>query len=211
MTDEQALLLADDRARAEALDVRKSFIVQAPAGSGKTELLIQRYLKLLARVDHPEEVLAITFTRKAAAEMQLRVVDALRRAQRNEVPSEPHEQITADAARRALERDQEQGWDIIANPRRLRIQTLDSLNASIARSQPLSSTGAAAGNSIIADAEMLALYRSAAALTFDQLTEYSSECWIRLTTRSLATEPVQVQVSNRFSTREFRTWSSTTA
>jgi len=165
------LLRNDDIAREEALDVSRSFIVQAPAGSGKTELLIQRYLKLLAVVDHPEEVLAITFTRKAAAEMQLRVIDALQQALRNEIPAEPHEVLTADAAADVLERDKRFGWNVVANPRRLRIQTLDSLNAAIARTQPLTSASGAAGNTIIADAEMRALYRSAAALTFDQLTE----------------------------------------
>jgi ATP-dependent exoDNAse (exonuclease V) beta subunit len=171
MTLDEQLIQSDIRAREHALDVSRSFIVQAPAGSGKTELLIQRYLKLLAVVDHPEEVLAITFTRKAAAEMQLRVIDALRKALQNDVSSEPHEMITAEAAGKVLERDRQFEWNIVANPRRLRIQTLDSLNAAIARTQPLTSTSGAAGNTIIADAEMRALYQNAAALTFDQLTE----------------------------------------
>ena len=94
MVTEADLLDADMRARQEAMDIERSFIVQAPAGSGKTELLIQRYLRLLANVDEPEEVLAITFTRKAALEMQLRVLEALRKVVRGIDGTTDHERFT---------------------------------------------------------------------------------------------------------------------
>ncbi|NIA27746.1 MAG: UvrD-helicase domain-containing protein, partial [Desulfobulbaceae bacterium] len=171
MTIDAQLIRDDENARTAALDITRSFIVQAPAGSGKTELLIQRYLKLLATVEHPEEVLAITFTTKAAAEMQLRVLQALQKAMCGETSSEPHERITAEAAKAVLERDGQRNWCLVLNPRRMRIKTLDSLNASIVRTQPLTSTSGASGSSIVADGEMRQLYRNAAALTLDQLAE----------------------------------------
>ena len=71
------LELSDREAREAALDPRRSFIVQAPAGSGKTELLVRRYSALLKTVQKPEEIVAITFTIKAAAEMRARVLQNL--------------------------------------------------------------------------------------------------------------------------------------
>ncbi len=166
-SDEQ--LTADDfRARAEALDISRSFIVQAPAGSGKTELLIQRYLRLLAVVEHPEEVLAITFTRKAAREMQQRVSRALQQAHAGVVPQHDHEKTTLRAASAVLEKDAESGWQLIESPGRMRIQTLDALCAGIARLLPLSS-GMGGIARTIADAEARTIYRSAAVATLDWL------------------------------------------
>ncbi len=129
-------VFGDDAARRRALDQATSFLVQAPAGSGKTELLIQRFLALVAQVSEPEAIVAITFTRKAAGEMQDRILKALARAARNEMPAKPHERTSHELALDALQQDRRQGWDLLAHPSRLRIQTIDSLCASITRRMP---------------------------------------------------------------------------
>ncbi len=126
--------------RRRALDTRHSFIVQAPAGSGKTGLLIQRYLTLLACVDEPEEIVAITFTRKAAAEMRERITRALVQAHEScggPSPETEHEKLTRELAGAALRRDAQAGWNVLENPARLRIQTFDSLCVSLTRQMPL--------------------------------------------------------------------------
>jgi len=131
-------LEADAHHRERALEL-SSFIVEAPAGAGKTELLTQRYLKLLQTVNEPEEIIAITFTNKAAAEMRLRILDSLMKAARREKPAQPHKQITYDLSLKALERSALQNWQLIENPSRLRIFTIDSLCAHLARQMPLMS------------------------------------------------------------------------
>ncbi len=130
-------VIPDLKARRRALDPARSFIVQAPAGSGKTELLIQRYLRLLAAVDHPEEIVAITFTRKAAGEMRERVLEALAGARAQRVPESEHETTTLELASAALARDAAGGWSITENPARLRIQTIDALCAALTRQMPV--------------------------------------------------------------------------
>lgn len=129
--------LQDEKARKEALNIKASHIVQAPAGSGKTELLIQRYLKLLANVEKPERILAMTFTRKAAGEMKKRVLLALEGAQNSSPPAEAHEKTTWEIARQALKHSEQQEWRILDNPQRLKIQTIDSFCTSLTKQTPL--------------------------------------------------------------------------
>ena len=158
----------DIEQRRDALDPRRSFIVQAPAGSGKTELLIQRYLLLLARVEHAEEIVAVTFTKKAAGEMRERVLQALADAQSGKTPESAHEALTLSLANAALRRDHEGGWNLVDNPAQLRIQTIDSLCAGLTRQMPVLSRFGAQPDSI-EDAEPL--YREAAQATIALLNE----------------------------------------
>jgi ATP-dependent exoDNAse (exonuclease V) beta subunit len=129
--------IVDAKQRAAALDPQRSFIVQAPAGSGKTELLTQRTLALLSTVKAPEEVIAITFTRKAAAEMRARIISALHRAAAGEQPQAAHERTTLDLAGQVLGQSFGLGWDLPSFPARLRIQTIDSLCSGLVSRMPV--------------------------------------------------------------------------
>ncbi|MCS6996991.1 MAG: UvrD-helicase domain-containing protein [Casimicrobiaceae bacterium] len=119
--------------RERALDPTESFIVQAPAGAGKTELLIQRLLALLARVEAPERILALTFTRKAAAEMRERLVAALRAARAGAPPETAHEQRRIELAQTVLERDRALGWRLEQRPNAVAIETFDAFALRLAR------------------------------------------------------------------------------
>ena len=133
--DSADLLHQDTVNRQQALDLGLSLIVQAPAGAGKTELLTQRFLGLLARVDHPEQIVAITFTRKAAAEMRNRILKRLEQAGRP-APASAHERHSWQLAQAAMAADSRRGWALLANPDRLRITTIDALCASLVRQMP---------------------------------------------------------------------------
>ena len=104
---------SDWQERERGRDTHHSYIVQAPAGSGKTELLTQRMLGLLAQVENPEEVVAITFTRKAAAEMAHRLLGRLQDADRSKngenskVQLQEHEQVSRKLALAVSQNDKE--------------------------------------------------------------------------------------------------------
>ena len=128
----------DHAARTEALAIDRSFLVRAPAGSGKTELLIRRALTALATVPAPESVLAVTFTNKAANEMKQRILDALDTAARDPRPADDDPAAdTWDLAQAVLAHDAEQGWDLRHNPGRLRVMTFDKLAARLAGQLPV--------------------------------------------------------------------------
>lgn len=130
-------MLIDSTQRTLATDPTQSFIVQAPAGSGKTEILTQRYLRLLGTVSAPEQIIALTFTRKAASEMRERIILALQQAANKQKANSPHQQMTLNFAQEALQRDAHFQWDLLQQPNRLRIITIDSLCQSINQAIPL--------------------------------------------------------------------------
>ncbi len=125
----------DQVQRAQALDTTRSFLIQAPAGSGKTELLTQRYLKLLSISDSPEGVLAMTFTKKAVSELKSRVIEALKSAS-GARPEQAHKQKTYDLAVAVLAQSSTNGWDLINMPQRLKISTIDGLSSLITNRYP---------------------------------------------------------------------------
>jgi len=145
----------DRRARHEALDVTRSMLLQAPAGSGKTTVLTARFLALLAAVDAPEEILAITFTRKAAAEMRHRILAALQAASAGQAVAG----IAPALLHAARARDAACGWNLLQNPSRLRIETIDALNHWLATQLPVASRS---GPSLEIASAPASLYRRAA-------------------------------------------------
>ena len=159
----------DAAERERALNATRSWIVEAPAGSGKTGLLIQRYLKLLAEesVTQPGQVLAITFTKKAAAEIRERVVSQLETAARGDaVKDTAFERETRVLAEAVLEKDRRLEWGLLASPQRMSLKTIDSLCALIASSMPVLSGG---GGAMAPLADALPLYQMAARRTVMQL------------------------------------------
>ena len=132
-----APVLPDAAEREAALDLQHHVMVMAPAGSGKTGLLVTRMLLALARSEQPEQVVAITFTNKAAAEIRFRLLELLQAAQDDDCGD--HMRPAFEAAQRLLAHDRRLGWHLLDQPDRLRALTIDSFNAQLAGRQPLMS------------------------------------------------------------------------
>jgi len=126
---QEALSLSDHRERETALDGSRNIHCESPAGAGKTSLLTDRFLRLLALCGHPLQILALTFTNKAAAEMRQRIWNTLRSAE------EGREGDRYEIAREALSRHKDY-LHLIYSPDGLRITTFHSLCLAIVRSSP---------------------------------------------------------------------------
>jgi len=152
-------LSLDAAARVAASAPANSILLEAPAGSGKTAVLTRRFLRLLTTVEDPGQILAITFTRKAAAEMQARVIRALRG---EFATSDPEATELGVLARAALAHGAARGWSIDTLPQRLRIQTIDAFNYWLASQLPVASQ---AGGVLQVTESAGELYRRAARRT----------------------------------------------
>ncbi|HEX8713628.1 MAG TPA: UvrD-helicase domain-containing protein, partial [Terracidiphilus sp.] len=172
----------DQPQRENALHPARSLLVQAPAGSGKTDLLTRRFLLLLAEVDSPSQIVAITFTNAAAAEMRQRILAELEKAQADSAARDdessraagplPPDSGEADEfsmgalARRALARSRALGWNLTALPAQLRILTIDAFCRELALQQPLLS---GLGGGLDIHEQPRDLYRRAARRALEQI------------------------------------------
>ncbi|WP_338516197.1 UvrD-helicase domain-containing protein [Candidatus Legionella polyplacis] len=122
--------IKDQLYRIEATNTSHSYIVQAPAGSGKTELLIQRYLKLLSVTKKPEYILIITFTKKSANEIRNRIINIIQHIieNKNSIKNniyDTYQKNTIDYAKKALKLNKNK--NILYQLHKLRILTIDAL------------------------------------------------------------------------------------
>jgi len=157
--------LPDEQTRNAALDTHRSFHLEAPAGSGKTWLLTGRFLRLLAEIDHPHEIVALTFTNKAAGEMRQRIRDFLSMEKKGEVSQYPYEQILLEAASAARER---QPAYRLQAPDGLRIMTFHGFCLHLVQRAPLEAS-VPPGSIVMPDEEQQQLRTQVAARTIRDL------------------------------------------
>ena len=127
----------------DSCDPDQSVVVEACAGSGKTWLLVSRIIRLLLAGAKPSEILAITFTRKAAQEMRGRLDQVL--LQFANCPEEELIQemiargLSAENARLALPKARSLFEDVLSDPRPLNVETFHGWFSSLLRGSPLGS------------------------------------------------------------------------
>ncbi|MGH9639808.1 MAG: UvrD-helicase domain-containing protein, partial [Bryobacteraceae bacterium] len=155
----------DQPHRVRALDPFRSILVQAPAGSGKTDLLTRRFLRLLAEVESPGQIVAMTFSRAAAAEMRHRIMERIEEAANPESAAAPDREM-AVLASAAFARSRTLNWNLTDLPAQLRIYTIDSFCRELALQQPLA-TGLGGGLDIAALPNQI--YRRAARQALQQV------------------------------------------
>lgn len=164
----------DESNRREALRTDESFIVEAPAGSGKTALLTARYLSLLGQVTHPGQILAVTFTRKAAAEMSTRIISVLSRASSEGTapPENEWEGLLLSLGRKAAERHRSHPARLF-NPESLQVGTFHSFCASLVRDWPLEAE-VPPGQGLLDDMDQADLLEKAVAEHIEDLVAFKA-------------------------------------
>ena len=126
-----------------ACDPQRSVVVEACAGAGKTWMLVSRILRALLDGTRPYEILAITFTRKAAGEMRQRLDDWLREYAR---PDTPHAVRVAALRERGLAAHEAERLaprlaalfdEVLEGGRPVEVRTFHAWFAQLLRSAPL--------------------------------------------------------------------------
>ena len=126
---------ADQTVRDQALGPLEGFHLEAPAGSGKTSVLLARFLTLLARVDAPEEILALTFTRKAAGELRPAVMALLWERQDPGPDASPLDLRLRELAAAVFRRHSDE-LQLKLTPERLPIMTFHGFGAQLLKLAP---------------------------------------------------------------------------
>lgn len=124
-----------------ACNPANSVVVEACAGSGKTWLLTARLFRLLLDGARPDQILAITFTRKAAQEMKERLFGLLRECAlvNGEKLVELLVERGAVANEANLQKARALAGEVLTNSRGVTIDTFHGWFASLCQMAPLAS------------------------------------------------------------------------
>ncbi len=175
------ILPVDHKQRIAAIVPTSSVLITAPAGSGKTTVLEGRYMNCLLHANKPEDVLVITFTNAAAAEIRARICALLDTAKNSLIPLADVEptssrELTMHLAQKVVLRDEKLTWNIVKTPSRLKIMTFDAYCGSLADQLPLLSGQFTQGR---VDEDPSLIYREAILDLFEQLENEEADLQLR--------------------------------